>query len=200
MKMKMTMKMTRERKIKPPFFLVAVSVMLMIVWFDTSCRTKAHEIDSHRLNSLNDETIRKEMSSSHTHREEKKTSQQQNVLGSALEECCSCPMTGFFRNGFCEVASADYGVHAVCAVVTQDFLDFTRSRGNDLSTPRGSSFPGLKPGDKWCLCAGRWKEAMVHGVAPPVVLKSTNIAALNVVSLDDLKRFALDLDLDQPLL
>jgi len=116
-----------------------------------------------------------------------------NVLGGPLQICCTNPMTGFYRNGRCETDSRDFGVHTVCAQVTEAFLSYTRSRGNDLSTPMpGYGFPGLKPGDCWCLCAARWKEAWEDGVAPPVKLAATHEATLKVVSLDTLKAYALD--------
>jgi uncharacterized protein (DUF2237 family) len=117
-----------------------------------------------------------------------------NVLGEILNICCTTPMTGFYRNGVCETGPQDVGTHVVCAEVTQEFLEFTRSRGNDLTTPSPHhGFPGLKPGDKWCLCVSRWKEALEAGVAPPVSLSATHEAALKHVSLMDLKRHALDL-------
>lgn len=116
-----------------------------------------------------------------------------NVLGDELEICCTSPMTGFYRNGCCETGAGDRGVHVVCAQVTAEFLAFSQSRGNDLSTPVPMfDFPGLKPGDKWCLCAARWKEALDAGVAPPVVLSATHAAALEYVSLTELKQYALD--------
>lgn len=117
-----------------------------------------------------------------------------NVLGKELETCCTFPMTGFYRNGVCETGPQDNGIHVVCAQVTEEFLTFTRSRGNDLSTPRPISIPGLKPGDRWCLCASRWKEALDAGVAPPVILSSTHEAALDFASLQDFKQHALSLD------
>ena len=111
-----------------------------------------------------------------------------NVLGTALQTCCTDPMTGYFRNGNCETNEQDYGTHVVCAEMTQAFLEFTKSRGNDLSTARPEyRFPGLKPGDKWCLCALRWREAFLAGFAPPVVLERTNKKALEYVRLEDLK-------------
>lgn len=116
-----------------------------------------------------------------------------NVLGGPLECCCTAPMTGFYRDGFCRTGGGDYGVHVVCAQVNEEFLGFTRSRGNDLSTPHPPGFPGLKPGDKWCLCASRWEEARRAGAAPPVVLAATHARALDYVSLDDLKAHAVDL-------
>lgn len=112
-----------------------------------------------------------------------------NVLGGKLEVCCTSPMTGFYRNGKCDTGTEDRGIHVVCAQVTQEFLSFTKERGNDLSTPK-SSFPGLKPNDKWCLCASRWKEAMDAGVAPPVILSATHESALEYVSLEELKKYA----------
>lgn len=117
-----------------------------------------------------------------------------NVLGSSLETCCTSPMTGFYRNGCCETGGEDRGVHVICAQVTEEFLAFTQSQGNDLSTPAPLfGFPGLKPGDKWCLCAARWKEALDAGVAPPVALAATHARALEYVSMDELKQHALDL-------
>lgn len=117
-----------------------------------------------------------------------------NVLGGELEICCTSPMTGFYRDGKCNTGAGDLGAHVVCAQVTEEFLTFTKSRGNDLSTPAPMfNFPGLKPGDRWCLCALRWKEAMDAGVAPPVVLSATHASALEYVSLTELKQHALDL-------
>ncbi len=114
-----------------------------------------------------------------------------NIFGEALEVCCTSPMTGFYRNGTCETGQRDIGTHVVCAEVTEEFLEFTRSSGNDLTTPSPHhGFPGLKPRDKWCLCVSRWKEALDAGVAPPVVLSATHEAALNHVSLVDLKKNA----------
>jgi uncharacterized protein len=110
----------------------------------------------------------------------------QNVLGTALQSCCTSPMTGFYRDGVCQTGPENRGVHVVCAQVTEAFLSYTKAQGNDLSTPQ-YNFPGLKPGDKWCLCAARWKEALEDGVAPPVVLASTHRAALQYVSLEDLQ-------------
>lgn len=117
----------------------------------------------------------------------------QNVLGGPLETCCTNPMTGFYRDGMCSTGAGDIGVHVVCAEMTAAFLEFSKAQGNDLSTPMPAyQFPGLKPGDCWCLCASRWKEAMDAGVAPPVVLAATHAAALEYASLDELKRYALD--------
>jgi hypothetical protein len=116
-----------------------------------------------------------------------------NVLGNSLEVCCNSPKTGFYRDGSCHTGPNDAGVHVVCAQVTDAFLNFTQIMGNDLSTPMPMyGFPGLKPGDRWCLCAGRWKEALDAGVAPPVVLEATHEAALEHVDLDVLKQFAID--------
>lgn len=116
-----------------------------------------------------------------------------NVLGKELELCCTDPITGFFRNGVCETGPQDLGTHVVCAQVTEEFLAFTNARGNNLSTPVPAyNFPGLKPGNKWCLCVSRWKEALDAGAAPPIVLSATHEAALNVVPLAVLKEHALD--------
>lgn len=115
-----------------------------------------------------------------------------NVLNGELEPCCTNPMTGYYRDGFCRTGGQDFGSHVVCAQVTAEFLEFTKSQGNDLSTPVPEfNFPGLKPGDRWCLCASRWQEALDAGFAPPVVLSATHPRALEVVSLDELKRHAL---------
>jgi uncharacterized protein (DUF2237 family) len=117
-----------------------------------------------------------------------------NVLGEDLVECCTKPMTGFFRNGSCDTGPADVGLHVVCARMTTDFLAFSKAAGNDLSTPRPEfGFAGLKQGDCWCLCAARWKEAQEAGRAPPVRLAATHEAALSVVPLADLKKRALDI-------
>lgn len=116
-----------------------------------------------------------------------------NVLGEPLQVCCTNPMTGFYRNGRCETGPQDRGRHVVCAQVTAEFLNYTRSMGNDLSTPVPAfNFPGLKPGDRWCLCASRWKEALDDGFAPPVVLSATHESALQVVALEALKQYAVD--------
>ena len=115
----------------------------------------------------------------------------QNVLGDDLQPCCSDPMTGFYRNGRCDTGPEDRGTHVVCAEMTEAFLSFTKKQGNDLSTPRPAfDFPGLSPGDRWCLCAARWKEAYEAGVAPPVHLEATHEAALAVIPLDTLKAHA----------
>lgn len=116
-----------------------------------------------------------------------------NVLGGPLATCSIQPLTGFYRTGCCDTGLDDVGIHVVCAQVTAEFLAFSRSRGNDLSTPRPEyGFPGLQPGDRWCLCAARWQEAFEAGVAPPVVLAATHEAALAVVRREDLLRHALD--------
>jgi uncharacterized protein (DUF2237 family) len=117
-----------------------------------------------------------------------------NVLGDKLIPCSEKPVTGFYRDGCCNTGPDDLGVHTVCAVMTADFLAFSKSRGNDLSTPMPEfGFPGLKAGDRWCLCAARWKEALDAGKAPRVVLGATHEATLEFVSLEDLKRYAIDL-------
>lgn len=117
-----------------------------------------------------------------------------NVLGEPLQMCSEDPLTGFFRDGCCRTGPQDLGAHVVCARVTAEFLEFSRRRGNDLLTPHpGSGFPGLRPGDRWCLCAARWKEALDAGVAPRVILQATHARALEIVAMEDLKRHALDL-------
>jgi len=114
-----------------------------------------------------------------------------NVQGGALAPCSTQPLTGFFRNGCCDTDSDDTGMHTVCAVMTTEFLEFSALSGNDLSTPQPvSGFPGLLPGDRWCLCIGRWREALAAGVAPPVVLAATHEEAIAVVPLEDLERHA----------
>jgi uncharacterized protein (DUF2237 family) len=116
-----------------------------------------------------------------------------NVLGGILETCCTSPMTGFYRDGKCNTGGGDFGAHVVCAQMTAAFLAFTKDNGNDLSTPvPGFDFPGLQPGDRWCLCAARWKEALDAGVAPPVALSATHASALEYVSLNELKQHALN--------
>ena len=105
---------------------------------------------------------------------------QLNVYGEPIAECCTRPMTGFYRNGSCDTGPEDLGVHSVCVRVTAEFLEYSRSRGNDLSTPMPAyGFPGLKPGDCWCLCAERWKEALADGMAPPVKLAGTHAKTLS---------------------
>lgn len=114
-----------------------------------------------------------------------------NVLGGPLELCSANPLTGFFRDGCCRTGADDYGVHVVCVQVTAGFLNFSRAHGNDLSTPVPAyDFPGLKPGDRWCVCAARWQEALEAGAAPPVILDATSISALEFVDLSDLVRHA----------
>lgn len=117
-----------------------------------------------------------------------------NVLGEPLIGCCNAPITGFYRDGFCHTGPEDVGRHVVCAVMTEDFLQFSAARGNDLATPRPEfDFPGLDAGDRWCLCAARWVEAFEAGAAPRVALTATHEAALEIVPLADLKAHAIDL-------
>ena len=124
-----------------------------------------------------------------------KTPEETNVLGGRLEPCSDKPRTGFYRDGCCNTGPEDLGLHIVCARMTAKFLAFSKAHGNDLSTPHPElGFPGLKPGDRWCVCAGRWREALEAGAAPPVVLSATHEEALAVVSLEDLKRHAVDLN------
>ncbi len=119
--------------------------------------------------------------------------EQKNVYGDDLKPCSHDPVTGFYRTGGCETGPEDAGVHVVCAEVTQEFLEYSKSRGNDLMTPRPEfGFAGLKPGDRWCLCVDRWKEALEAGVAPSVVLEATHEKALGVVDLETLKNYTLD--------
>jgi uncharacterized protein (DUF2237 family) len=114
-----------------------------------------------------------------------------NVLGTELQPCCFDPLTGFFRDGYCRTGVNDLGAHLVCAEMTAEFLQFSRQVGNDLMTPVPEfDFPGLKPGDRWCLCVERWKEALDAGFAPPVILESTHMSAIEFVSLEDLKEHA----------
>ncbi|NCN71806.1 MAG: DUF2237 domain-containing protein [Betaproteobacteria bacterium] len=116
-----------------------------------------------------------------------------NVLGTSLLPCSYDPLTGFFRDGCCHTDAQDHGTHVVCARVTQAFLDYSLAQGNDLITPRPEHrFAGLKPGDRWCLCALRWREALHAGMAPPVVLASTHSKALEVVTLAQLQAHAAD--------
>jgi len=120
--------------------------------------------------------------------------QAKNVLGTQLQPCGFDPLTGFFRDGCCNTSEEDFGRHTVCAVMTDAFLVFSAHRGNDLSTPRPEfRFPGLKAGDRWCVCAGRWREAADAGVAPPVVLESTHEKALEILALADLQYHAFQL-------
>ena len=119
--------------------------------------------------------------------------QAKNVLGTPLESCCTDPMTGFYRTGCCETGPDDLGLHLVCAEMTAEFLEFSRLRGNDLSTPMPEfGFPGLTPGDRWCLCVERWKEAFEAGVAPAVVLEATHMSSVEYVSLEELQSHAVD--------
>ncbi len=121
------------------------------------------------------------------------SSQVKNVLGTSLQSCCTDPMTGFYRDGFCHTGPTDTGIHVVCAVVTQEFLDYTLACGNDLCTPNPRyHFPGLKPGDNWCLCASRWYDAHKAGFAPPVKLESSHENALKIVSIELLKQYAIE--------
>ena len=117
---------------------------------------------------------------------------QTNILNEPLIECSNDPMTGFFRDGMCKTAKEDFGGHTVCAVVTEEFLEYTKSKGNDLSTPNPQfNFPGLKPGDKWCLCAVRWKEALDAGYAPKIDPKATSMHATKVVEFDTLMKYSI---------
>ena len=117
-----------------------------------------------------------------------------NVFGDPLQACSLAPKTGFYRNGCCDTGPEDIGSHTVCVEVTDEFLQFSRMRGNDLSTPQPEfGFPGLKPGDRWCLCAPRWQEAFDENRAPRVILRATHSGALEHCSLTDLKRHAIDL-------
>lgn len=119
---------------------------------------------------------------------------QKNVFGDPISSCSEAPVTGFYRNGCCDTGADDVGSHTVCAVMTEEFLEFSKSVGNDLSTPIPEfGFPGLKAGDRWCLCAARWQQALEADAAPRVVLSATSEAALNTVNLADLKRYAIDL-------
>jgi uncharacterized protein (DUF2237 family) len=118
-----------------------------------------------------------------------------NVLGGPLEVCGTDPLTGFYRNGCCDTGPDDLGMHTVCVIVTDEFLVFSRERGNDLTTPQ-PGFPGLHAGDPWCLCALRWLEAHRSGIAPPVLLSATHESTLSVIPLEALERHALDRQLD----
>jgi hypothetical protein len=116
-----------------------------------------------------------------------------NVYGKELETCCDNPKTGFFRNGMCDTCKEDLGVHTVCILATEEFLVFSKGAGNDLSTPRPEfNFLGLKPGNRWCLCAMRWKEAYEQGKAPPVFLESTHEATLKLVDFNILQQYAVN--------
>lgn len=122
-----------------------------------------------------------------------KIDEPKNVLGGQLEICCLSPKTGFYRTGHCHTGPDDHGVHTVCVQATEEFLEYSRSVGNDLSTPNAMfDFPGVKPGDKWCLCASRWKEAYDAGMAPPVFLAATHQKTLEHVSMEELLEHALD--------
>ena len=116
-----------------------------------------------------------------------------NIFGDKIEACCHDPVTGYFRDGFCNTDEHDFGSHVVCAEITEEFLIFSKAMGNDLSTPRPEfNFPGLKEGDRWCLCALRWKEAYDAGVAPRVYLESCHLNALSYVTKDQLEEFAVN--------
>ncbi|TWT92289.1 DUF2237 family protein [Neorhodopirellula pilleata] len=122
-------------------------------------------------------------------------SKAKNVLGTELQVCSTDPMTGFYRDGCCNTGGQDVGLHVVCAEMTAEFLEFSRDRGNDLSTPVPMyEFPGLHPGDRWCLCAARWKEAYDAGKAPKVHLAATHISALEFANLEELQQYATDED------
>ena len=112
-----------------------------------------------------------------------------NVLGSELESCSCNPLTGWFRDGLCRTDLSDQGMHTVCAVMTEQFLSYSKAQGNDLSTPQ-IGFPGLKEGDRWCLCAPRWKEAFEDGMAPFVILEATEESTLKIIDIDILKKFS----------
>ena len=126
-------------------------------------------------------------------RDRRQSQQALNVLGEPLAPCSLDPLTGFYRDGCCNTGYDDTGIHTVCVRVTAKFLAFSKSRGNDLSTPAPQfGFRGLKPGDQWCLCAGRWKEALDAGIAPPVILAATHEETLAIVPLAELRRYAID--------
>lgn len=114
-----------------------------------------------------------------------------NVLGTELEPCSMDPVTGFYRDGFCRTCSTDDGLHLLCAEMTAEFLEFSKRAGNDLTTPVPAyQFPGLEPGDRWCLCVARWKEALANNIAPPVVLESTHMSVIEFATIEDLKAHA----------
>jgi hypothetical protein len=116
---------------------------------------------------------------------------QTNILGTPLEVCSLDPLTGFTREGSCSTGEEDYGRHVICVQVTAEFLEFSSEQGNDLTTPMPlADFPGLQPGDRWCVCATRWRDALHHGVAPPVILAATHSSALEVVGLEDLLTYS----------
>jgi uncharacterized protein (DUF2237 family) len=122
-----------------------------------------------------------------------------NVLGNELQPCSTDPLTGYYRDGCCNTGGDDVGVHTVCAVMTEEFLSFSARMGNDLSTPQPAyGFAGLQPGDQWCLCAPRWKEALDNDMAPPVVLAATHMATLEYVTLDELRQYAVDGPAERP--
>ena len=114
-----------------------------------------------------------------------------NVLGSELESCSCNPITGWFRDGSCRTDLSDQGMHTVCAVMTKQFLTYSKAQGNDLRTPQ-IGFPGLKEGDRWCLCAPRWKEAFEDGMAPLIVLEATEESTLKIIDIDTLKKFSIE--------
>ena len=119
---------------------------------------------------------------------------QLNIFHESLEECSINPLTGFLRTGCCETNDNDQGTHTVCALMDREFLQFSFNQGNDLITPMPEyNFPGLKPGDKWCLCANRWLEAFEAGVAPRIYAKATNLKTLDIISMEKIKKFALDI-------
>ena len=120
---------------------------------------------------------------------------QKNIFNEDIEECCTNPITGFYRDGFCNTDQLDFGTHTVCTLITNDFLEFSKSMGNDLSTPRPEfDFPGLKEGDKWCVCANRWLDAYNYSCATSIILSSTHIDVLEIIDIEILKKFALDLN------
>jgi uncharacterized protein (DUF2237 family) len=122
-----------------------------------------------------------------------KKSSQMNIHGRPLELCSQDPLTGFFRNGCCDTDNHDRGLHTVCVILTDEFLKFSLEVGNDLSTPRPEfDFPGLKPGQKWCLCANRWLEAYESGVAPPIITESTNIKTLDIIDFETIAFYSLN--------
>lgn len=118
-----------------------------------------------------------------------------NVLGTELESCCFDPLTGYYRDGFCHTGAGDFGLHTICVVLTEDFLRFSYERGNDLVTPRPDmQFPGLVPGNRWCVCVERWMEALEAGQAPPIVLAATHSSVAEFVSMEDLRAHAVEPD------
>ena len=120
---------------------------------------------------------------------------QKNVFDEIIDECCSDPITGFYRDGFCNTDDRDVGIHTVCAHMTEDFLEFSSQKGNDLSTPRPEfSFPGLKEGDSWCLCTERWKEAYELGKEPRIYLRKTHKKKLEINNIENLKEFTMKLE------